>query len=441
MLTIDRTRTISRLAFPVGIALSSDLVMSLIDIAMVGKLGNNAIAAAGLSSFSNALVLAFVSGMALAVQGLVARGRGESSGKPTCAPLNGGLLIALAVGIPLTVVSYLLTPLFFSVISSDPEVTRIGIPFLRTLYIAIAAVAMNSAFKGYWAGMEKPQVYMLIALFMNCLNIAVNYVLIFGHFGAPALGATGAAIGTTSALYAGVIINCAILYLRHRKDGFLNARPERSILARIFRIGAPATLQQFFFSAGYIVFLWLIGRIGTAELAAANVLVRITMVFVLLALSLGSASATLVSKTLGEGDLAGAAQWGWDTGKLGFTGSTLLALPLLLFPGLFLSIFISDPHTIEIASLPLRFTAASAGMASLIYVFAHILYTVGDGNRVMMISFSTQWLFFLPAVWFVGPHLHYGLVHIWFVQAIYGVIATVWITAVWADGRWKRIQI
>src|SRR5215813_967740 len=252
MLTRERITTISRLAFPIGIALSSTLTMSLIDLAMVGTLGNHAIAAVGLSIYSNTLVLAFVAGLAPAVQGLVARRRGEASTEPKCLSLNGGLLIALVVGTFLTFISYLFTPFLFSLISSDPEVTKIGVPFLRVLYLAVVAVGMNSAFRGYWAGMEKPKVYMLIVLFMNCLNIFLNYVLIFGHFGAPALGATGAAISTALSLYTGVIINFAISHFRFRKDGFLSAKPERPLLTRVFKLALPATLQEFFFSSGYI---------------------------------------------------------------------------------------------------------------------------------------------------------------------------------------------
>lgn len=441
MLTRERVATISKLAFPIFIALSSTLAMSLIDLAMIRPLGNHATAAAGLSVFSNVLVLAFVLGIAPAVQGIVARRRGEGSTEPKCLPLNGGLLTALIVGAPLTVVCYSLTPLFFTLISSDPEVTRIGVPFLRALYTAIIASGMNSAFRGYWAGMGKTSVYMWIVLTMSCLNFLGNYVLIFGRFGAPALGATGAAISTAVSCHAGLIINFAITYRRFRNDGFLTARPDRLLLARIVRLGLPPTLQEFFFSVGYVVFFWMVGQVGTAELAAANVLIRITMVLAVLAMSLGVTSATLVSRTIGEGDLAGAVQWGWDAGKLGVIAISVLGLPLLLFPEQCLALFLSSPHTISIAVIPLRMVAATTGLGSLIYIFAYTLSSVGDGKRVIVISFVTQWIIFLPAVWFVGPYLRYGLLQIWLVQMAYGALATVLITAIWADGRWKRIRI
>src|SRR5205085_2776287 len=171
MLTIDRVKTISRLALPLSIAISANLVMDLIDIAMVGRLGHRNIAAVGLGAFSKTLAFALVGGIAAAVQGITARRRGEGSTDPKCLPLNGGLLLALIMGIPLAILCYSFTPAFFSLISSDPEVIRIGVPFLRTLYIAFPAFGMHMAFKGYWNGAEKQNVYMWIVLFMNCMNI------------------------------------------------------------------------------------------------------------------------------------------------------------------------------------------------------------------------------------------------------------------------------
>jgi putative MATE family efflux protein len=441
MLTRERVATIGNLAYPTLIALSTALSMSLVDLAMVQPLGINATAAVGLAAFCNALIVAFLAGIAPAVQGLVARRRGQGSTEARCLPLNAGLLAALIVGLPLTIFVEILAPYLFLLVSSDAEVTKIGIPFLRTLYAGIIAHGLNGAFRGHWTGMEKPRVHMWIVLALNVLNLFGNFVFIYGRFGVPAMGATGAALSTTLAVYAGVIINFVVTYRRYRGDGFLNALPGRALLKRIFKVGMPVTLQDFFFSLGYLVFFWIVGQVGTAELAATNVLARIAMLLGLLATSLGVASATLVSRTVGEGDLAGAAQWGWDAAKLGVIAISLLGVPLFLFPEQCLSLFLSDPRAVEIAISPLRMTAALMGVGSLMYIFAYTLYTIGDGNRVILISFSTQWLVFLPAVWFVGAYLRYGLFEIWLVQQLYGGITTLLVTAVWAQGRWKRLKV
>ena len=441
MLTRQRVSTIAKLALPVSIAIGTTLLMSLIDLAMVAPLGSHATAAVGVSVFSNTLLLAFVIGVGPAVQGIVARRRGQGSTDPKCLPLNGGLLAAVIIGLPLMLLGYFGAPFFVSLISSDPKVTAIAIPFLRLLYLAVIGAGMNVAFKGHWTGMERPNLYMSIVLLMNCIKIVSNYALIYGNFGAPALGATGAAISTSIAMYSGVIVNVVLTRVKFPNEGFLSVMPGKALVQRIIKLGIPATMQEFFFAAGYLVFFWLVGQIGTAELAALNVMVRIGMVLSILAMALGSASATLVSRTIGEGDLEGAAQWGWDSAKLGVISISALALPLVIFPRFFLSIFLSDPHTIDIAVLPWQLITGTAGLGSLIYVFAYTLVSVGDGNRVAMISFGTQWLFFLPVAWFVGPYLKYGLLEISIVEIAYGALATALITAVWAQRRWQKIKI
>ncbi|MGD0831530.1 MAG: MATE family efflux transporter [Terracidiphilus sp.] len=441
MITRERADVIFKLAFPIGIALSTNMMMSVIDLAMVGKLGTNVTAAVGLSAFSYTLVLAFLNGIAPAVQGLIARLCGENSSEPKCLPLNGGLLLALIVGIPMMAFCYFTTSFFFSAISSDLAVTKVGAPFLRTLYLGLIAAGMLSAFKGHWAGVEKPKVFMVIVLFMNGLNIVLNYALIFGHFGAPRLGATGAAIGTVVSLHVGLIVNYALARFRYKLDGFLVARPTQKLLLRILKLGLPASFEEFFFSIGFVIFLWMMGKVGTVELAVTNVLVRVSGILGILATAMGMASATLVSKSVGKRDLVDAVQWGWDTGILGVLLITLLGVPLSVFAPQFLSLFLTDPQAIADAVMPLRLVASLTGIGSLIYIFGYTLISVGDGKRVVMVSFGTQWGVFLPGVWLVGLHLKLGLMQVWLVYTAYALLATALIVAIWTGGKWKTIKI
>lgn len=441
MLTRERVSTIWRLAYPTLIALSTNLMMSVADLIMVQPLGIRATAAVGVSAFCYTLVLAFMVGIDPAVQGMVARRRGQGSTEPRCLPLNAGLLAALILGVPLMILCEIFAPFLFSLLSSDPEVTRIGVPILRIYYAAILAYGLNSAFRGHWAGSEKPRVHMWISVVLNVINLFGNYVLIYGKFGFPALGAAGAALSTTLSIHLGLLLNFVMSYKRYWKDGFLRALPDRALVKRVFQLAIPSAGQEFFFSLGYLVFFWIIGQVGTRELAAANVLVRITMVLVLLAMCLAVSSATLVSRTLGEGDPEGAAEWGWDAAKLGVIAITTLGLPFVFFPREILAVFLSDPAAVEMAVIPLRMIGLTTGGGTLIYVFAYNLVTIGDGGRVMAISFGTQWLIFLPAAWFLGTVLHYGLLEIWIAQLCYGAVASHLITTRWRQGLWKQVKI
>lgn len=439
MLTVERTKTITKLALPVVVALGSTLTMELIDLAMVGRLGDTAIAAVGLSIFSGNVVFAFMTGITFAVQGIVARSRGEGSQLPAWLPLRGGIVIALLAGTPLTILAYLLTPFLFSLTSSDPAVTKIGVSFLRTLLLAIIPIGIHASFKGYWAGIKRTRIYMVVVLFMNCVNAIMNYALIFGHFGLPALGPVGAAIATLSACVTGVLVNC--IYFDLPKTGFWAPHSDWSLLGRITKLALPETMGDFMSSVGFVVFFWMVGQVGTPELAAASILIRILVILNLLPMALGVASATLVGQSIGAGDPAQALQWGWDTGKLGIVALSLLGLPLVGFPRACLSVFLTDPHTISIATVPLQLAGSIAGIGSLIYIFGYTLYSSGDGNRVVIVSFFIQWIFFLPAVWIVGPYLHHGLLQIWLVLTAYVAIGTILITAIWIDGKWKTVKL
>ena len=436
MMEYQRFRRIVKLALPVTIGMLSAFIMVFVDLAMLGSLGNNVLAAAGLASFAYTLVSAFVVGIAPAVQGVVARQIGEGNKENLCLPLHAGILIVLAIGIPLFGLFWLLSPGYFSLVSADPAVIEPGVPYLQALSTAVVALGLSQCFQGYWSGMDKTKVYMFIVLVINALNIMFNYMFIYGNWGAPQLGAQGAGIGTSMATWIGVALYFTVTWWRCHKDGFLQQMPDKALIKNVFFIGLPESIREAMFALGYIIFYSIVGYIGTNELAAMNVLIRVALLLAVFPLALGVAAATLTSEAVGRKDIADANRWGWDVGKVGVIWVTLLGMPLLFFPRFFLGLFIGDAATLEMAVVPLQMTGVFTGITSLIFIFAYALVTLGDGNRVLMVSFVTQWIIFLPAVWVVGPTLGYGLLEVWWVQTVYALLATALMTWLWVDGKW-----
>ena len=196
-------------------------------------------------------------------------------------------------------------------------------------------------------------------------------------------------------------------------------------------------MLDLFSALGYIVLFWIIGMIGTAELAAANVLIRIITIISVFAIALGKAASTLVALEVGKGNIDGAVKWGWDVANLGVIFTTAISLPMCFFPEQFLSIFLVDPVTIELAVTPLQILSATAGLGSFMYVFAFSLFSVGKGNLVFLVSFTTQWFLLLPLAWALVQYFHYGLFEIWIAQIIYGCSATFMITMIWMNKKWR----
>ncbi|QYF93464.1 MATE family efflux transporter [Massilia sp. PAMC28688] len=441
MISKQRVKAIMDLALPVTVGLSSSFIMAIVDLAMVGRLGTAAVAAVGVAGFSHALISALLTGVTPAVQSIVSRRMGEKSTEPKCAPLNAGLMMALLAGIPLAFICYGLIDWYFSSISSDPEVARVGTPYLQALVLGMPFAGLANAFHGFWAGVARTRVYMLNILFVNLLNAGLGFVLIFGHLGFEPMGAAGAGMATSISLVVSALIYAIMTYVSYRGEGLLTYKPSKELIQRMLQIGIPAVFEAGFFAMGFLVFYWIVGRMGTAELAAMNVLTRISILMDLFASALGMAAITLVSRTLGEGDAEEAERWGWDVAKIGVVWITLLGAPLVLVPEWCLSIFLTDPATLSMAILPARLTGAFLGIASLIYIFATVLISLGEGKRVMIVSFATQWVLFLPGVWIVGVMMQGGLNAIMYVQLAYGALATTLIVAIWRDGRWKQIKI
>jgi len=437
----ERRRRILGLALPIIGGMASQNVLNLVDTAMVGVLGASALAAVGLGSFANFMASAFITGLSAGVQAMASRRLGEGRERETALPLNGGLLIAGGLAVPLSVVLILNADWLFSLLVDDPEVVALGVPYFSARLASMVALGMNFAFRGYWNGVDLSKVYMRTLIVMHATNIILNWVLIFGHFGLPALGCAGAGIGSAIATFFGTGLYIVQALRLARGNGFLRGLPDRASLVTMLRLSVPAGIQQFFFAAGMTMFFWIIGRVGTAELAASNVLVNLLLVAILPGMGFGMASATLVGQALGRGDASDARIWAWDVSKLAMVFVGCIAAVGLFFPDLLLRIFLHEPHTLELARTPLRVVAGTIWFDTLGMVLMNSLLGAGDSRRVMLVSVILQWGLFLPAAYLVGPVLGLGLTGVWVAQVAYRALQTVAFAVMWRGGHWAKIRV
>lgn len=437
----DRARTIVLFALPIIGGMASQNVLNLVDTAMVGVLGPAALAAVGLGSFANFMSVAFVTGLSAGVQAMAARRVGEGRTSETAIPLNGGLLLAVVLSVPLSLLLILNADSLYSLLVDDPEVVGLGIPYFQARLFAMVAVGMNYSFRGYWNGVGLARVYLQTLLIMHASNIVLNYLLIFGHLGFPALGCTGAGIGTAISTYLGTGIYVVMAFRHARRAGFLRALPDRAGLGSLLKLAVPAGMQQFFFAAGMTVFFWIIGTVGTPELAASNVLVQLLLVLLLPGLGFGLAAASLVGQALGRDDALDARRWGWHVSVVASSVVGVVSLIGLVFPRLILAIFIHDPATMELAVFPMQLVAATMAVDTIGTVLMNALLGAGDSRRVMVFSIVLQWGLFLPSAYLLGPVLGYGMTGVWVVQVIYRLLQTIAFVGLWKQGKWASIRV
>ena len=419
----------------------SQNVLNLVDTFMVGFLGNAALAAVGLGGFANFMCQAVILGISVGVQATAARRKGEGRTQELAAPLNGALLVVLVTGFFLSAILLFLVPSFYPYLNSDPEVIEQGVPYLQARVAAIIFVGMNFSFRGYWNAVDLSRLYMSTLIVMHISNIILNYALIFGKLGAPELGALGAGIGTSVATVIGTIVYFFLGFRFARKNGFLSSMPSWKGIVDLVRLSIPNSIQQLFFSAGFTATYWIIGKVGTVELAAANVLINLTLIMILPAIALGLSAATLVGQALGRREPDDAYRWGWDVVRASYLLFIGLGLVMAVVPGPILGAFLHDAQALEVAKLPLQIVGLTIVIDAAGLILMNALLGAGATGRVMRVSIGMQWFLFLPLAYLAGPVMGYGLLTIWVLQSGYRGIQAVIFMVLWKSGQWRSIEI
>ncbi|MCW8876182.1 MAG: MATE family efflux transporter [Kangiellaceae bacterium] len=441
MVSRERSSQIFQIALPIIGGMISQNILNLVDAAMVGQLGSTPLAAVGLASFINFVAAAVFMGMAAGVQAMVARRIGEGRESEAANPLNGALLTILIASIPITLVLTYFSEPIMSLVNDDPGVVEHGVAYLDARLIGIMAVGMNFSFRGYLSAIKMTQFYFKTLIIMHSLNILLNYLLIFGNWGFPELGTQGAGLGTTLSMFGGTFLYFFLTIKYTGRYGFGIHLPHKETLIQVLKISLPSSAQQLFFALGFTTLFWIVGQIGTPELAAANVLTTLTLVAILPSIAFGMSSATLVGQALGRKDVEDAYQWAWDTTKIASIAISLISIPMLFIPEVLLGIFLHEPEVIEIAKVPLQLVGIAIVIDAVNLVLMSSLQGAGATKITMVVGVVCQWLIFLPLAWIIGPYMGMGLTAIWLTQGLYRLFQTFWFASLWNKRQWAEIKL
>lgn len=437
----QRSKQLFALALPIIAALISQSIINLVDTAMVGRLGADALAGTGLGGYANFVGIALVIGLGGGVQAVVSRRYGEKRFDQLSTALNAGLLIALTFGIPLTLLYYFLAPIIMPLLSGDPAVDVIATEYFQARIIALVAVAGNFCFRGFWNGINLSKIYMRTLIAMHIINVIVSYGLIFGELGLPELGAKGAGYGTTIAMFSGLLMYIIQATFKKECADMLKKLPSMQTLKDVARIALPNSIQQLFFSLGLLALFTILARIGTAEVAAAHIIINLILFLILPGLGMGISAASLAGQALGAKDSALAHRWGWDSAYITAAFLFILSLPMWIAPSFIISVFTNDADVINVARLPLIITGLTIFYDALSLVFSNTLVGVGNSKAVMFITLFSQWLVFLPLAIISTNYFGFGLLGVWLLYIGQRFISSTLMAYVWYKRKWTTIEI
>lgn len=433
-----RLRTIVGLSLPIALILLLHNLMTLAGIALVGHLGDAAVAGIGIAGALVSMLTALLFGIDTGVQALVARRFGAGEIREAGAVLVDGLAIAISAGLILAAAGYGGGPVLLPLVNDHPDIVDQALAYLTTSLPMLPLVGASLAFSAYRNGVRTPRYALLTVVLQFPCYALLGYAFVFGMFGLPRLGTAGLGLAATLASLIGVLAHLAIAGHVAPIPGLAGTWPGRSGVRLLLRIGLPIGLQQSLVNVGMMITLAIVGLLGTEAVAAMNVLLVLMLMSILPASGMGVAAATLVGTALGRNDPRDARRWGWQVATLSALALMAPCLALAIVPQAILGLFIADPATVTLAAMPLSLLAIGMSIDAFGRVLGFALRGAGATRLAAAVAFLLQWAVQLPLVWWAGVHLGLGLTGIAAVRLALFVVETAIFALLWRSDFWER---
>lgn len=366
----DYYKSIGRLALPLFIGQLGNIALAFADNIMVGQYSTSALASASfVNNIFNIAIFScvgFTYGLTPLVGALFSRGENDSIGRM----VNVGLRVNTVFTV---VVMTLMTALYFCLDRlGQPEEL---LPLIRPYYLIVLSgmlpVMLFNVFAQWSYAINNTAVPTWIVLGCNVLNVIGNYMLIYGNFGCPELGLTGAGISTLLSRVVCAVLMCAVFFCtafgRQYRQGFRQNKAVPGEAREVARTGFPVSMQMTFETASFSGSALMSGWLGAVPLAAFQIVAITGMLGFCLYYSIAAAMAIPMSHAAGRGDSVTQRRLAWSGLHLILLCMTLTCC-IFLFGGRYLmSAFSSDPAVV----------AAAMGVISAI-----VLYQLGDAVQI-----------------------------------------------------------
>jgi MATE family multidrug resistance protein len=449
----DSLRALLTLAWPIVVSRSTQTIVGLADALMVAHLGPSALAATTVGALDTFVVLILPMGTVFIVGSFAAQlfGRGDEVGARRYALY--GLAIALAAQLAAMVSVLGLVPAFdffatgegkwWGVLDYDPAMRGPMLGYLGIRLWSVGPATGLEALASYYGGLGRTRVPMAANVAAMVLNVGLNWLLIDGHLGAPAMGVEGAA--WASALSTTIAFAGLLTY-------FLATGPLPRLvlreLGRTLRFGLPSGLNWFFEFLAFVYFAnVVVVGLGTDAVAAFNAVMQINSVSFMPAFGLASAGSILVGQSIGAGDRDGVPRFVRLT--FGVTASWQLVVGLLYVaaPALLFSPFAAEPASrerlMELGVRMLMLSAAWQLFDAAASVLGEALRAAGDTLVPLLFRIAIAWCFFVPGTSLTvhdGGPIPGDLVAVGWMIAYLGLLAlTLYLR--FRTGAWRALEL
>lgn len=434
------------IAIPVIGGLATQLFLSIIDTAMVGRLENAkiALAAQGIALLASWALISFFSSISTGTHVVVARKQGEGNFVDVGNALNNSLILSLILGCSFAIIGYFMAPYIMDFFSKDTAVAHEGVGYMIFRFLSLPFFLMIVTYRGFFYGIGHTRVVLISAVITMMVHILSNFLFIFGNLGFPELGLTGAGVSSFLSLIVGWLVLFSVTFIpeyRITYKLFQKFKLNKDVIHQILKISAPISVQNVLILLGFLVFIAIIGIIGTTPQAASQVVISALFITFIFSFGLGAAAQTLVGQSIGRGNYSRAQLYGFETAKIGTYITLIIGLIFIIFPSGVLRLITND----ELIILTAKPLLQIAGLSQIIYsagiILAHSLQAAGATIYVMIVEIVTHWFIFLPLTYIYGVVLNGGVIAAWWALPLYVLMFLSLNYLKFHSKSWAKIQL
>jgi len=453
-----------KLAYPVIISNLSRVLMSVVDVAMVGRLGAAALAATGMGVMLFWAALSFVIGIRTATQTLASRRLGQKKFNECGTALHNGTIMAILYAVPISWAGFKLADKVVPFFLTEHLSLSLCINYTSIIYISLIFSSISFVFQGFFTGTEQTKTHMNVSITSNILNVYLNAGLIYGSpnlevffttkgfgfvsvlwswYDFPALGVKGAAIATLLASVWMTLHYVYYLFNKVNKNKYKTLTPtiDLKMMKRQLKLAIPQSTQEVVITVGWSMYYKIMGMIGLLELATTELIFTIMHASFMPALGVGQACATLVGKHMGEENIEKAEASIWESVRWAEIIMGTMGIIFILFPEFILSFFTNDQEVIRLGVFGLRILGFLQFIDALGFTFWFALSGAGNTFFPAVVESFLVWILLLPASYFSGIVLGYGFYGPWLVFPVYLAMFAIILYMKIKKGDWKYIKV
>lgn len=416
----------------------------LVDAFWVGRLGADAVAAVSITMPLMFVLVAAGMGFAIAGTTLIAQYTGARDHAMVDHVAAQTLLTIVVVSVVLGTLGFVLAPWLLHLMGVTPDVFGNALSFLRVTFIALPFTFLYAMAQALMRGVGEVRAPLYIVAATVIVNFFLDPILIFGRYGAPAWGVTGAAIATLIAQMIASVIALWLLFggrygIHVRWSDF---KPDFAFVKRAFLLGYPASIEQSARGVGMTAMTFLIVSFGTVVTASFGVATNVINVVIIPAMGFSMATSTLVGQNIGAGNVPRAEKTARLAALVTFIALSVLALLCHFLAMPIVRFFVpQSPLVIAEGAHVLRIVSWSFGFVGLQFALLGVLRAAGEMLAAMTTGLISQWVLQLPLAYLLSKHTALGADGLWWALPISNVATAFIAGGLFLWGPWRTRKL